>query len=106
MTKCTPSSPSSENPSAAPGGNLTGINFLTGELAAKQLELLRALVPAATRVAVLVNPAKAAITENTLKDVEPAAHAIGLQIQVLQGVLNTLPSAESLRHRRTVAVTA
>ncbi len=66
-----------------PGGNLTGINFLAGELATKRLELLRALVPGATRVAVLVNPAHATNTETTLRDVEPAAHAMGLQIQVL-----------------------
>ena len=66
-----------------PGGNLTGINFLAGELATKRLELLRALVPRATRVAVLVNPAHATNTETTLRDVEPAAHAMGLQIQVL-----------------------
>jgi len=68
---------------ARPGGNLTGINMLSGELAAKRLELLRELVPAATRVAVLVNPADAASTETTLRDVEPAARAMGLQIQVL-----------------------
>jgi putative ABC transport system substrate-binding protein len=68
---------------ARPGGNLTGINFLVGELAAKRLELLRALVPAATRVTVLVNPADATNTESTLRDVEPAARAMGLQIQVL-----------------------
>ena len=68
---------------ARPGGNQTGINFLVGELAAKRLELLRALVPAATRVAVLVNPADATNTESTLRDVEPAARAMGLQIQVL-----------------------
>ena len=68
---------------ARPGGNLTGINFFTGELAAKRLELLRELVPAATRVAVLVNPANAANTETTLRDVEAAARAMGLQIQVL-----------------------
>jgi putative ABC transport system substrate-binding protein len=68
---------------ARPGGNLTGINFLSGELTAKRLELLRALVPAATRVAVLVNPANARNTETTLRDVEPAARAMGLQIQVL-----------------------
>ena len=44
---------------ARPGGNLTGINFFAAELVAKRLELLRELVPAATRVAVLVNPANA-----------------------------------------------
>src|SRR5207245_7263007 len=68
---------------ARPDGNLTGINFFTGELAAKRLELLRVLVPAATRVAVLVNPTHATNTESTLRDVEPAARAMGLQIQVL-----------------------
>jgi putative ABC transport system substrate-binding protein len=47
------------------------------------MELLRELLPAAARVAVLVNPANAAITETTLREVEPAAHAMGLQIQVL-----------------------
>jgi putative ABC transport system substrate-binding protein len=67
---------------ARPGGNLTGINFLNTELTAKRLELLRELVPAATRVAVLVNPA-GPDAETTLRDVEPAARAIGLQIQVL-----------------------
>ena len=46
------------------------------------LELLRALVPTADRVAVLVNPANVTTTETTLRDVEPAAAAIGLQIQV------------------------
>jgi len=68
---------------ARPGGNLTGINFLSGELVAKRLELLRELVPAATRVAVLVNPAQAANAETTLRDVAAATRAIGLQIQVL-----------------------
>ena len=68
---------------ARPGGNLTGINFFNGELAAKRLELLRELVPGAARVAVLVNPANAANTETTLRDVEAAARAMGLQIQVL-----------------------
>jgi putative tryptophan/tyrosine transport system substrate-binding protein len=67
---------------ARPGGNLTGVNFFTGELVAKRLELLRELVPRAARVAVLVNPA-GPDAETTLKDVEPAARAIGLQILVL-----------------------
>jgi putative tryptophan/tyrosine transport system substrate-binding protein len=68
---------------ARPGGNATGINILSGELVAKRLDLLRELVPSAARVAVLVNPTNAANTETTLRDVEGAARAIGLQIQVL-----------------------
>jgi putative ABC transport system substrate-binding protein len=67
---------------ARPGGNLTGISFFNTELAAKRLELLRELVPAATRVAVLVNPTSPANTETTLRDVEAAARALGLQIQI------------------------
>jgi putative ABC transport system substrate-binding protein len=66
-----------------PGGNLTGINFFTTELVAKRLNLLRELVPGAVRVAVLVNPAYATIAESTLRDIEPAASTMGLQIQVL-----------------------
>jgi putative ABC transport system substrate-binding protein len=68
---------------AQPGGNLTGSNFLGGELQAKRLELLRELVPKAARVAVLVNPANPTNTETTVRDVEVAARAMGLQIQVL-----------------------
>jgi hypothetical protein len=68
---------------AQPGGSATGINILIGELVAKRLELWRELVPGAARVAVLVNPANATSTETTLRDVEPAGRAIGLQIQVL-----------------------
>jgi putative tryptophan/tyrosine transport system substrate-binding protein len=69
---------------ARPSSNLTGINFLSGELVAKRLDMLRELVPAATRVVVLVNPANAMNTETTLRDVEAAARAIGLQIRVLK----------------------
>jgi putative tryptophan/tyrosine transport system substrate-binding protein len=69
---------------ARPEGNATGINFFSGELAAKRLQLLRELVPGAARVAVLVNPANAANTETTLKDVEVAAGSMGLQTQVVR----------------------
>ena len=73
---------------ARPGGNLTGIGFLTTELAAKRLELLRDLLPKAARVAILVNPASAAQTEGTLREVEPAARTMGLQIQVFNANTN------------------
>ena len=68
---------------ARPGGNMTGINFLSIELAAKRLELLRELVRGAARVAVLVNPVNVPNTELTLRDMEGAARSIGLQYQVL-----------------------
>ena len=67
---------------ARPGGNLTGINIFTTELVAKRLELLRELVPAATRVAVLVSPHNAS-SESTVRDTAVAARAMGLQVQVL-----------------------
>jgi ABC-type uncharacterized transport system substrate-binding protein len=67
---------------ARPGGNLTGVALLSVEIGPKRLELLRELVPAATRVAVLVNPAGVA-PETMLRDVEAAARAMGLQVQVL-----------------------
>ena len=69
---------------ARPGGNLTGVNLAIGELTAKRLGLLHELMPGAARIAVLVNPANVANAEATLRDVEPAAHAMGLQIQILK----------------------
>jgi putative tryptophan/tyrosine transport system substrate-binding protein len=69
---------------ARPGGNLTGIGFLTTELAAKRLGLLRELLPKAAHVAVLVNPDSAAQTEATLREVEPAARSVGLQVQIFK----------------------
>jgi len=68
---------------ARPDGNATGVNFFAAELAAKRLELLRELAPAATRVVVLLNPAETAIAAANLRDVEAAARAMGLQIHVL-----------------------
>jgi putative tryptophan/tyrosine transport system substrate-binding protein len=67
---------------ARPGGNITGINFLSAEVAAKRLELLRELVPGVARVAVLVNPI-GPTPEVTVTDVQAAAGALGVQIQVL-----------------------
>ena len=65
-----------------PNGNLTGINFFGGELSAKRLELLRAMLPEMARVAVLINPIGPS-AETTLSDVKAAASAMGLQTHVL-----------------------
>ncbi len=68
---------------ARPGGNVTGINFVTSEVVAKRLRLLHDLVPKAVRIAVLVNPANAGTAEIMRREVDAAARAIGLQIQIL-----------------------
>jgi putative tryptophan/tyrosine transport system substrate-binding protein len=69
---------------ARPEGNLTGINFYNSELVAKQLELLRELVPQAAAVAAFANPASTNTFEITLRDIGPAARAMGLQIKLLR----------------------
>ena len=68
---------------ARPGGSATGINYFSTEVVAKRLRLLHDLVPKAVRVAVLVDPANAPLTESTLREVQQAAPAIGLQIQIV-----------------------
>ncbi|MFL6971569.1 MAG: ABC transporter substrate-binding protein [Xanthobacteraceae bacterium] len=72
---------------ARPSGNLTGTNFLSAELTTKRLELLRELVPAAARVAVLANPTYPT-GKSTVKDLAAVAPAMGLQLQVLNARTN------------------
>jgi putative ABC transport system substrate-binding protein len=74
---------------ARPGGNLTGINFFNSELTAKRLEILRELVPQASRVAVLVNPADAVNAETTARDVSAATRTSGLQAPVFNASSRT-----------------
>jgi putative ABC transport system substrate-binding protein len=69
---------------ARPGGNITGISYLTGELVAKRLELLRRIVPTAKRVAMFVNPANPARVTFLVAEAEAAASAIGLSIQLFK----------------------
>jgi putative tryptophan/tyrosine transport system substrate-binding protein len=69
---------------ARPGGNATGINILTSEVVAKRLRLLHDLVPKAARVAALVNPGNASVTESTMREVQEAAPTLGLQIQIIK----------------------
>ena len=69
---------------ARPSGNLTGVNFFNAELAAKQFDLLREILPKVRRIAVLVDPNARENTEMTLHDLETAARAGGIQVQVLR----------------------
>jgi putative ABC transport system substrate-binding protein len=66
---------------ARPGGNATGINFFSMEVATKRLGLLHELVPAAARIAVVVNPTNPLAAES-MRDLPEAARAIGLQIKI------------------------
>src|SRR5262249_19321021 len=79
---------------ARPGGNATGISFLTQEIAAKRLGLFHDLVPKAARIAMLVNPANRPIAELTLRDISEAARALGL-IEHVVGALR-LAAADQL----------
>jgi putative tryptophan/tyrosine transport system substrate-binding protein len=65
-----------------PGGNVTGVTFIVGDIATKRLGLLRQLVPNATTIAMLVNPSYPA-TSAEVRDVQAAARTIGLQIDLL-----------------------
>jgi putative ABC transport system substrate-binding protein len=68
---------------ARPGGNLTGVTSLTAEVGPKRVELLHELVPTATSIALLVNPAAVAIRETISTDLQAAARKLGLQFHVV-----------------------
>ena len=68
---------------ARPDGNMTGVTTSGVEVGPKRLELLHELVPAATTMALLVNPTSPALSERTTRDLQTAARALGLKIHVL-----------------------
>src|SRR5271169_6552527 len=65
-----------------PGGNITGVTQLSSELVAKRLGLLHDLIPTATLIGFLVNPTDPR-AESQTSDMQEAAHALGLQVHVL-----------------------
>ena len=69
---------------ARPGGNLTGATTINVELIAKTLSLIHELVPAASTIAVLVNPANPIQTETETRDVQVAARVLGLRAMMLR----------------------
>jgi putative ABC transport system substrate-binding protein len=72
---------------ARPGGNITGITNIVAELAGKRLELLREIVPTASRVAVFVNPNDQNATPQ-LRHAEAAARRLGIALQPILEVRN------------------
>jgi putative ABC transport system substrate-binding protein len=68
---------------ARPGGNLTGMVFMTAEMVPKRLELLSELVPQAGVIALLVNPNNP-LPDPIMRDVQDAAYAKGLQLRILK----------------------
>ena len=91
---------------ARPGGNATGINFFSAELGEKRLQILRELVPTATRVAVLLNPDEVTLAAANLRDVESAARAMGVQLQLLNAsTINEIDAAfVTIAHERPHAL--
>jgi len=67
-----------------PGGNLTGTTALTLEVGSKWLQLLHEVVPAADTFALLLNPTSPDTAEAQSRDLQAAARALGLRLQVLQ----------------------
>jgi len=82
---------------ARPGGNLTGINFFSSELAAKRIELLHEMVPAAARVGVLGDPTFP-LTESSVRDAETAARTMGYKSRFSAPA----PAARSTRPSQTL----
>ena len=68
---------------ARPGGNITGLSALSPEISGKQLELLKEIVPKLSRVAVLGNATNPGRPQ-ALREINPAADALGVQLQYLE----------------------
>jgi putative tryptophan/tyrosine transport system substrate-binding protein len=68
-----------------PAGNLTGIAILSGYIAPKRLALVGELVPAVASIAMLINPANPSYVQAETKDLQSAAHVLGVRVLVLNG---------------------
>jgi putative ABC transport system substrate-binding protein len=68
---------------ARPGGNVTGLTIMVPDLAGKQFQLLKEVVPKLSRVALLTNPANPA-SARFLREAEAAARALGVRLQTLE----------------------
>jgi putative ABC transport system substrate-binding protein len=89
-----------------PGANLTGITVLSAELAPKQLQLLREVIPNAARFGVLVDPASFPTTQAFITDMQTAARTLGLQLIVVNARTDSdfEPAFATLSQQRVGAV--
>ena len=90
---------------ARPGANVTGLSAATAELAGKSLELIREIIPAASRVAALADPTNA-FTKPFLEQINLAAKTVGIAIQVVmvRGTEEFGPAFEEMSSKRIEAV--
>lgn len=92
-----------------PGGNITGISFIAVELTPKRLELLSELVPQARVIGLLVNP-NSPTAERTIRDMQEAARAKGVQLPILKaggdGEFATAFASLSQQHAGGIVVAA
>ena len=68
---------------ARPDGNTTGLSLLSAELTAKRLELIKEIMPSATRIAILQNPDNP-VHSVIVKEIEPAASSLGLALRIFE----------------------
>jgi putative tryptophan/tyrosine transport system substrate-binding protein len=68
-----------------PGGNVTGVSLVAGELGSKRLELLHELIPTAKKIALLVNPHNPVMSKFDIDGGQTAARRLGLEIIVVDG---------------------
>ncbi|MGA7083067.1 MAG: ABC transporter substrate-binding protein, partial [Pseudolabrys sp.] len=66
-----------------PGGNVTGVTQTNWEITPKRLQLLHELVPTASVIAILVNPANPTVSETTTKAMQATAPSVGLELHIL-----------------------
>ena len=81
---CRASSSSAIASFSRPGGNITGVTTLNVQIAAKRLELVHELLPKATVIAALVNPANPIVAETSERDLLAATRTLGLELRVLR----------------------
>jgi len=87
-----------------PGSNITGVTSLAVELGAKQLEVLTELVPTATVVALLVNPANPAISDPLVRELQAVAGIRGVELHILHaGTESELDAVFETRQTKTMA---